>query len=61
MILFVMAVPVGMTTNFLNISGNDVPLTMEQKSRQAVGDAPPDNVTIVVDVMRLRTMTVNCD
>ena len=61
MILFVMAVPVGMTTNFLNISGNDVPLTMEQKSRQAVGDVPPDNVTIVVDVMRLRTMTVNCD
>jgi len=61
LILFMLAVPVGITTNFLNTGGNDTPLTVEQEFRQAVGETPPNNVTIVVDVMRLRAMTVEKD
>jgi len=60
LILFVMAVPVGMTTNF-SITGEKSTIDIYHQSGEATQSLPPQNITIVVDVMRLRAMTLKDD
>ncbi|MEA2055001.1 MAG: hypothetical protein U9O96_07870 [Candidatus Thermoplasmatota archaeon] len=54
-ILFALVLPIGMTTNFLGIGEkgkSDAPYS------ENAAFNPPDNVTIVVDIIRVRAMTM---